>query len=491
MLGLSVYLLSLAATAQPWFAPDATALPDRAVWRGVAWNDLDGDGDPDLAASNGDAVILYRNDGGRLTPVARIAPDGAFSGEGVALIDSDGDGAADLFVASLEGPPRHLRNLGGFRFAAVADDLAAVGVPTHAGCFADFDGDFWLDLVLVTRGDADDLLFRNDRGRFRLVAGALAGSGGDGRTCAVGDWTGDGRPEIYIGNFIDRTGPAPRRALDALFVNEGGMRFRRLAEGHVVNLPSMTYGATALDWNQDGRLDLSVSHDGRADRNVLYENRAAVAGTVDLYPRGDEMMLTTIQRGPSKGQSWGDYDNDGDLDVFYAEGTEGLTAADAPFDARDELYERVDGRFVRRTDATVDADVRLGAGAAHADLDLDGDLDLVVANWGGAEGEAMQLYRNRGGGRSISFVLRGAGPNRQAIGAQLALTIVRGTDCQVRHAFLWPQTGYGSMDEPVVHFGLAEGERVESVVVHWPGGTREAFDLRRPGNRVTLRESRD
>lgn len=483
---ISLFLLS--AASAPWFEPaDDRLAPRVAMWRGIAWNDLDGDGDADLAVSRTGGATIFRNDRGRLTPVHEIEEQG-LDGEGVALLDLDADARPDLFLANRSGPPRLYLNRGNFRFGASIDELRQVTALSHAGCFADFDGDGWLDLALITRDGADDLMFRNDRGRFRLVPDPLRGSGGDGRTCAVGDWNGDARPDLYIGNFLEVPAAVRRRATDRLYLNEAGFRFRGLIEGHVVNLPSMTYGATAVDWNEDGKLDLAITHDGRADRNALYENRAAAAGTVDLYPRGDELQLTTIQRGPSKGQVIADFDNDGDFDVFYAEGTEGLTAEHAPFDARDELHERAGDRFVRRTEAAIDADMRLGAGAAQADVDLDGDLDLLVANWGGAQGQAMQLYRNVAAGRSISIALVGTGPSRQAIGTRIALEVEQAGKRVTRHSYLWPQTGYGSMAEPVVHFGLPSGQRPLSVAITWPDGTKTSQPVTGSG-RIVVRQT--
>lgn len=475
MMLLAFVTFIAADAAGHWFEPahDLIEGAGPAVWRGVAWNDLDGDGDPDLAVSRSGGVVLFRNDIIRLVAVANAVPPQKLDGEGVALIDVNGDDRPDLFVANISGPPRLYLNRGEFRFTVAEDDLAKVSAPTSGGCFADFDGDGWLDLIVVTRGTADDLLFRNEEGQFVEVLGALAGSGGDGRTCAVGDWNGDGRPDIYIGNFIDRTEAPPRRAIDRLYLNLGGFRFAGVHRGHVVNLPSMTYGATAIDWNEDGRLDLSVSHDGRADRNVLYENRSAGGTDLDLYPVGDEMRLTILQRGPSKGQSWGDFDNDGDLDVFYSEGTEGLTPADTPFDAVDELYERVPDRFVRRREPAIDSPTRLGAGTAAADFDGDGDLDLVVANWGGRDGEPIQLYRNIAAGRSITIRLRARGANSQGIGSRVALFVDRSGKRVVRHAALWPQTGYGSMSEPKFHFGLGQIDRPTAVEILWPDGQRQ------------------
>lgn len=473
-----------AAAGNAWFEPsNSPELAAPAVWRGVAWNDLDGDGDADLAASHGEGVVLFRNDAGQLRKVSTIASPRPLSGEGVALMNVDGDARPDLFVANRSGPPRLYRNDGNLSFALVEDDLASIADPSHGGCFADFDGDGWLDLAVITRDDADDVLLRNVSGRFRRTD-ALKGSRGDGRTCAVGDWDGDARPDLYVGNFLDRSQGAVRRATDRLHLNRGALRFEPLERGHVVSLPSMTYGATSVDWNEDGLLDLAITHDGRADRNALYENRAQSRGTVDLYPRGEEIGLTVVQRGPSKGQVLADFDNDGDYDVFHAEGTEGLTAADAPFDVRDELYERDGNRFVRRDEPVLDSGMRLGAGAAVADIDLDGDADLLVANWGGESGEPLQLYRNRNGGRFVTIALRGRGPNVQAIGAKVSLTLRDGQRQAVRHAFLWPQTGYASMNEPVVHFGLGATASPVAVEIAWPDGSRSSHPLSAAGRTV-------
>ena len=457
------------------FVSDNTATPvtDIGQNRGVAWSDLDRDGRPDLVVAGmggSGGVRVYRN---RPSGLLRVRPDVTatrIDAEGIASLDIDRDGLPELLVARTDGPPLLFRNLGNFRFEVDRQAFSEVAVPSSMICLADFDRGGLLDALVVTRGANDDLVFRNDKGRLRLVDGALRDAPGDGRSCAVGYLDGDALPDIYVGDFIVPESRPPINATDRLFRNIGGFRFERQDASPAANSPSRTYGASFFDWDEDGDDDLFVTNIARTDRNMLYENER---GT--LRPRPD-LAPSLTATGPSKGHTWGDFDNDGDADLYIAEGTEGLTPELRPFDLRNALFEQRERRLFPITAGPAVEEEHISAGTAHADFDSDGDLDLFVANWGGT-GEVSSLYLNRSGGRSLSIALEGTRSNSQGIGARLWLWVRRGQNTIVRRASLWPQSGYGSMNEPVVHFGLRPGDWPLRLRIDWPSGRRQHFSV--------------
>jgi hypothetical protein len=174
--------------------------------------------------------------------------------------------------------------------------------------------------------------------------------------------------------------------------------------------------------------------------------------------------------------TWGDFDNDGDLDLFVANGTEGTDEIE-DYGIENFFYlNRGDATFARVRECPIVTDLNISAGTAWADYDRDGDLDIFVANWGDSD-EDNTLYRNDGpAGNWIVLEPRGSLSNRQGIGARFELVIT--TDGKTRRQFRWqlPKTGYGSSNEPIIHFGLGRAVEANQLRVTWPSGTVDVHE---------------
>jgi Tol biopolymer transport system component len=449
---------------------------DGGLSRGVAWGDYDNDGDPDLVVANSanQLQMLYRNDGPdgffqiQQDPIVQSAGDT----EGAFWADYDNDGDLDLLLTSqFDEPLRLFRNEGAARADAdgsagfsqvVAGDLGDDRLGSANGaCWGDFDNDGNLDVFVVHRDGLDDELYRNlGDGTFRRDANCVAaGRGGDGRTCAVGDVESDGDLDLYVGNFRD----GASKATNFFYLNRGDGTFDAITEGVLVSEPQATYGASFADADEDGDLDLFLSNISRSDHNALYLNN----GEGRFAKVTDDIVVTAASR-PSKGHAWGDYDNDGDLDLFIANGTE------AEVDLRNFLYlNDGHGHFTGVTVGDLVSDVMISAGTAWADFDRDGDLDLFVANWGGND-EDNAFYRNQAHGHHWLIVrLVGRQSNRMGIGARVRIRARIGGHDRWLTRWLLPATGYASQNEPIIHFGLGDATAVKSLEVLWPSG---AFD---------------
>ncbi len=261
--------------------------------------------------------------------------------------------------------------------AALAADWVtgegAVGEPGPGGLLAvaDYDGDGDADLYAVGRSAAEadrtGLLLENEMGRFTAVSEQV-GLDPDGRqvAAAFGDYDNDGRLDLYV----VEAGP------DRLYRNEGDGTFADVTAAAGIGDDSIGRGAVFLDADHDGDLDIYVTNEGP---NRLYRNN--MDGT--FAERGEAMGLAGGEV-DSRETAFGDYDGDGDIDLFVAN-------AGAP----STLYTNMrQGRFQSVGPASGMAEVEATAVAA-GDYDNDGHLDLFVIGPGAGR---HRFYRNRGDG---------------------------------------------------------------------------------------------
>ncbi len=270
----------------------------RGVARQPAWVDYDGDGDLDLFAAFRDvANKLLRNDGGRFVDVTAASGIGD-TRKTVSAVwwDFDRDGDLDLFVANQEGAANGLYRQERGRFEDVATAMGVAGTPRPAAdggvgpSVADFDLDGDFDLFVANYGPS--ALYRNEAGKsFAEVANASGiNLNGHGVTSAWGDLDNDGLPDLYVGNFI--AGKPLYR--DALFVNRGAGLFTE-ALPDVILTNDATHGVQFVDFDADGRLDLSLTNnDPQGGGHPLLRNTAPPRGRGFFVEVTDERGHRTL-----------------------------------------------------------------------------------------------------------------------------------------------------------------------------------------------------
>jgi len=462
------------STPDPLFvlADEGRISTDRGATRGVGWADPDSDGDPDLVIANTsgqwNGVYLNRGEGRlpshsrflkesdqNLSPFGSVASAGG-NAEGVGWIDFDGDGDLDLHLVT-RGPEPDLlfANGGEHGFIRVLEGPLVESRSHTMACWADVDLNGWPDVFLVGyREDGTNALLANlGAGQFEVMQSSGVGGGtGAGRACAWGDPNGDGLPDLVVGNA---------EAPNELYWNRGGFVFERDERAlHLAQHTAYTYGLSWADFDGDGDQDLFVANFDTT--NVLYRNDDG--GHLEPVLDGP---LATDPGGASKGHAWADFDLDGDLDLFVANGTYGP-------DMRNFLYlNQGDGEFLRGETGVLAEHADTSAGVAWADYDGDGDPDVFVGNWGSSD-QVNRLYRNMATEQFdrgwLQLFLQSATPNTRGLGAVVnVLATIRGRS---RWATRWhnPTTGYGSQNDEVVHFGLDDAPGVDSVVIRWPSG---------------------
>lgn len=426
--------------------------------------------------------------------------------EGMAWGDFDDDGDEDLFLCNFNGPNRLFRNDGGGVFTeinpgSVFDKLNGTTVSVTAS-WGDFNNDGYLDLYVANRlvGTGSDekrnyIYENNGDGTFTQRTTQLFSPTNNTYGVAWADYNLDGH--------LDAAEVSSPSAFMNLFENTGDEDFTRIQFG--VN-NAYNNGLSWADFDNDGFPELFVATD---DENFLFDN--------------DGTSLTQILTGPvatgsaeSNGGSWGDYDNDGDLDLFVANGK--FTAA-ANF-----LFRNDNGSFTQINSGEIVTDVASSKGSAWGDYDNDGFLDLYVIN---ASPEPNALYRNNGdgtftrvtgediadisgSGRSCSWIdynqdgfldlyftefdhekenplfenngnanhwitvkLKGTVSNRAAIGAKVRVYAeINGANTgQLREVS--GQTGYAAQAGLFAHFGLGDATAIDSLVIEWPSGIKQ------------------
>ena len=374
----------------------------------VAWRDFDGDGRIDLLVSGTTAPLLFHNDGdGRFTRI--LAPNPVVSrtygvDNGFAMwVDYDNDGRPDIYIVTGESPidePDYLfRNLGDGRFEPVVNAMTKRFVSSMSASWGDFNGDGRLDVFLgnVTsslQARPSELWFGQADGAFRQASDQeFPGLSRQNFGSTVLDFDLDGKVDVIVA-----TNPG---GLPIAYKNQGGSGFDPITlSGGGGFIGTVASG----DYDNDGLPDLFVTYAEKVCR--LYHNDGdGQFSIVTGQPVSEEP-------GRSTGANWGDYDNDGWLDLFLPRNT--FYTSNGSND--DSLWHNNgDGTFTRIQAGSVGADGLNSWAAAWGDYNNDGFLDLVVA----CE-SANRLYRNGGNTNAwLMLKLIGTASNRDAIGARI------------------------------------------------------------------------
>jgi enediyne biosynthesis protein E4 len=495
---------------------------------GAAFFDYDNDGDVDVLIVNGSTlpqmkrggdqmVALFRNDGkghfADVTPASRLSARGW--GMGTCIADYDNDGFQDAYITAF-GPNLLVHNNGDGTFTDVTA-RAGVGDPRWStNCaFADYDRDGDLDLYVanylafseltvpkrgaspnckylgidVMCGPRDlvgepDVLYRNNGDRTFTDVTRSAGivdPGYYGFGVLFSDLDADGWPDIFVANDS---------VPNLLFRNNHDGTFSDIGLPSGLALSGdgkaqASMGVDAADYDGDGRLDVFVTNFSH-DYNTLYQHSADGFFSDVSYKAGVAAPSLSFL---GWGAGFADFDNDGLLDIFVANGHVypqiDQFGVGTKYLQRKQLFKNLGaGRFRDISDEVAGGLLidKSSRGAAFGDIDNDGDVDVLVINMN----DRPTLLRNEttASNNWVALKLVGKSGNRDAIGARVALE----QEGPVQVSEIRSGGSYLSHNDMRVHFGLGARTKVPPVQVRWPDGAVEWFDTLTPNDIHVIRQ---
>ena len=477
---------------------------------GVALFDCDNDGKLDIAVVNDSTLDHYRNAGGD-PMVTLYHQDAGFTfsdttksaglshrgwSMGIAVADYDNDGLLDLYVTGYNGNVLY-HNLGGCKFEDVTtkSGLSVGGFSTGAA-WADYDRDGHVDLFVsryihsdveklgaITtnykglaveapwgmHGESDFLFHNRGDGTFEDVSKKAMVDDPEGRLglgAVWGDYDNDGWPDLYVANDTEP---------NYLYRNKHDGTFEDIAllSGAAVSGEGKALGSMGVDFgdfDRDGRLDITVTtfayQPVELHRNVSADEFSDVTWTAKT---GQPTF-----RFVKWGTGFVDFDNDGLLDLFVANGhiyTAIDTLPGEPAYKEPILLFRNTGKQtfeeIAGTAGLNDSALQSRRGAAFGDLNNDGLIDAVVFNQNGPP--SIFLNDTKASGHRVLFKLEGTTSNRAAIGARV--TVYAGGVARI--AEVRAGGSYISQNDLRLHFGLGSETRISKVEITWPNGKRE------------------
>ncbi len=366
---------------------------------------------------------------------------------------------------------------------------------------------------------------------------------------SFGDINADGYPDLYVGNyFLEFEGKlgvikdativsANQTAKGYLLINKDGKYFENEYEDYGLDHRGFGFGALFTDFDNDGDQDILVNHDFgyKAVPNLLYENRfprssfrdiseptemdlkinamgSAVGdydnnGLLDYFVTNIKFNYLMVNQGKGKpfidrakelgtynltiswGANFADFDHDGDLDLYVANGD--LNPNCVPMS--NFYFENKDAMFTEMGRANGVNDYGIGRGSVVFDMENDGDLDILVVNQKPIleypVTSTTRLFRNdSANGNWLKVALKGVDSETNGIGSRIEVVV---GDTHMIREIDGGGSSHLSQNSTIAHFGLGDATLVDSVIITWVGGKKQVLTNQKVNTLLTVTEIED
>ncbi len=431
--------------------------------RSANFIDINGDGWDDIFISNGPSTgennMLYlNNQDGTFTTVQDdpIVNDGAKS-DGASFGDADNDGDLDAYVVTWYGQKNNYYLGQDDNFVSINNsNLTEASTYSETASWGDMNNDGWLDLYITnSAGNKQNQLFQNsgDGNFIEITNGPHVSSNQASRSVDWIDYDNDGDSDIFVTNENNQK--------NELYQNQGNGEFVKITDLDPLNTSKNSAGSSWADIDNDGDFDLFVAN-YQSQENQLFLNNND--GTFSEVNQGAIVQDQTW----SFGSAFADVDNDGDVDLYVCNAFGGIE--------KNSFYiNNGDGTFLKDEQSAPAAQTGWTFGCAWGDYDNDGFMDLLLANCKDDDQE-NSLFRNNGNDNNwFKISCEGSETNRSAIGTivKIKATINGQSVWQMRR--IAGQSGYNCQNSFAVHFGLGDATMIDSLIVDWGIGEDQVF----------------
>jgi hypothetical protein len=464
---------------------------------GTITEDFDGDGDLDIMVSTWslfDPMHYFRNNGDGTFTDRTIEAGLAIVTGGLNMVPGDynNDGLVDVLVLrgawmGAEGhhPDSLLRNDGNSHFTDVTEEAGLMAFnPNQTAVWFDFNGDGWLDIYFGYESFQGRRyacrLYRNNRnGTFSECAREVGVAADVGFVKAVvsADYNNDGRPDLYLSchgqpNVLYRNdGPAGTNTSP-----DAAWKFTDVSEQAGVTEPIMSFPAWFFDYDNDGWQDIFVSGYSIKDVGDIaadYLGAPHRAETARLYHNNRDGTFSNVTQTAklnhvlhTMGCNFGDFDNDGWLDMYLGTGDPNLANL-----MPNRAFRNAEGRFFQDvTTSSGMGHLQKGHGVSFADLDQDGDQDIYHSVGGAYEGDFYRnvLFENPGHSNHwVTLKLEGVKSNRLALGARIKVVVAIEAGERTIHRVVTSGSSFGN--NPFrQEIGLGQAKALKRVEIFWP-----------------------
>ncbi|MFA7687463.1 MAG: FG-GAP-like repeat-containing protein [Moheibacter sp.] len=463
---IMILLLSHFLIAQSFEEMDFPDITD--TWtssRSANFIDVNNDGWDDIFFTNGlstgEQNMLYLNNGdGTFTTVSDDdIVFHAIRAVGASFADVDNDGDLDGFVVTwgAGGQPKRnyfYRNNGNGTFT-FEPEVASNLTYSETATWIDANNDQLLDLYITNSAQSLRNLYFENQGNGTFLERTNLTITNEVKPSRSVDWVdydNDGDADLFVTNEGNNT--------NTLYRNDGSDNFTQVTDLVIVSQIRNSMGSSWADVDNDGDFDLLVT-------NWEQPNQLFINNNGDFTEMTDsEISDETIN---SFGSVFGDIDNDGDLDLVI-----GNSYNDNHF-TNSVFLNDGNGNFSKDNSSTLSQHLGWTYGLAFGDYNNDGWLDIILAN-NENESQTNSVYKNTGSGKNwMKIKCTGTNSNTSAIGALVKVKAVISGNIVTQIRKVEASSGYASQNSLTTHFGLGDAAEILQVQIRWPSGLIENF----------------